>query len=245
MYFARDGPGRSPIPAAGLFFRGYAPLFGSSGYGRAKNVPGRGSCGSGPVSRHHDRGPGSVVTPLQNYGAVVGSIPGGGGFWLFPPRREKTPKNRQKSGKTAPARPRPVFSSPRLSAHPGRGRDSGEILALSRTRTRSSASRMSTTNRLDCRHPSLSPYVYCSTVRAKSRTESDTTKMLLTVRIVVSHLHRCISSLPKIWIRFLRDRPRAGCAARHPLLYYPGSEHSGAKSPASGAAVWEIRPRFE
>lgn len=199
----------------------------------------------GPFPGNKTGGPAQWSRPFKTMGQSWVQFPGEGVFGFSPKSRKKPEKTPQ----TPPERPRRApalsFRHPPFIAHPGRERDSGEILALSRTRTRSSASRMSTLDRLDCRHPSLSPYVYCSTVRAKSRTESDTTKMLLTVRIVVSHLHTTKSSPRKSGIRFLPDRPRAGCAARHPLLYYPGSEHSGAKSPASGAAVWEIRPRFE
>ena len=39
MYFARDGPGRSPISADCAFSRGYAPLFARADTGGADGHP--------------------------------------------------------------------------------------------------------------------------------------------------------------------------------------------------------------
>ena len=89
--------------------------------------------------------------PCEIWGQSWVQFPGEGVFDFSPKSRKKRPKRaktRQNGPKTAPAQPRAPLARPALLVFAGR---SVEITGASRVWTRSSASRASTTGRLDCR----------------------------------------------------------------------------------------------
>ena len=197
----------------------------------------------GPSPSSEVGGPVQRSCPLPNMGAVVGSIPGGGGFRLFVPRREKTPKKRQNAAEKPPARPRAVFRPPHFVCARARARLGGN------NRGQPDLDPVVRVTSEHHRPTQLSAGLYSPLYiqvdkGAKSFRIPYCSNRRITTQLAFSHLRRSISSLQDSWIRFLNGCPRAVCAARHSLLYYPGSERLWAKSSARFASDLRIRPRL-